>query len=42
MVICDVISRAAFSPLQIPIGVITAVLGAPIFIILLKKSQRVR
>jgi len=42
MVICDMISRTIFAPLEIPIGVITAVLGAPVFIILLKRNQRNR
>jgi iron complex transport system permease protein len=42
MVICDVFSRTLFSPLEMPIGVITAIFGAPIFIILLKRKQKVR
>lgn len=42
MIICDLFSRTLFSPLEIPIGVITAVIGAPIFIILLKSKQKVR
>ena len=42
MVICDLLSRTLFSPLEIPIGVITAVIGTPIFIILLKSKQKVR
>lgn len=42
MVICDLVSRSLFPPLEIPIGVITALLGAPIFIILLKKKQKVK
>lgn len=41
MVICDLIARTLFSPLEIPIGVITAMIGAPVFIILLKKGRRV-
>ncbi len=41
MVICDLFSRTMFSPVEIPIGVITAIIGAPIFIILLKKRKRV-
>jgi len=42
MVICDVIARSVMPPLEIPIGVITAILGAPTFIVLLKRSQRVK
>jgi len=42
MVVCDIVSRTLFAPVEIPIGVITAIIGAPIFIILLKRSQRIR
>jgi iron complex transport system permease protein len=42
MVFCDMLSRTLFAPLEIPIGVITALIGAPIFIILLKRRQSVR
>jgi len=42
MVTCDTVSRTIYPPLEIPIGVITAIIGAPVFIILLKKSQRVQ
>ncbi len=42
MITCDLISRILLSPLEIPIGVITAVIGAPVFIILLKQKQRIR
>ena len=41
MVACDIISRSVFPPLEIPIGVITAIIGAPIFIFLLKSKQKV-
>lgn len=40
MIICDLISRTIWPPLEIPIGVITAVLGAPVFILLLKKAGK--
>jgi iron complex transport system permease protein len=39
MLLCDSFARTLFSPSEIPIGVITAIVGAPIFIILLKKSE---
>lgn len=42
MIICDTIARTVMAPIEIPIGVITAILGAPIFIILLKTAKRVR
>lgn len=41
MVGCDIFSRTLFSPVEIPIGVITAIIGAPVFIILLKKGKRI-
>jgi iron complex transport system permease protein len=39
MVTCDLISRTIFSPIEIPIGVITAIIGTPVFIILLKRGK---
>jgi len=42
MIICDMFSRTLLSPLEIPIGVITAIVGAPVFIILLKKRQKIK
>ena len=42
LVLCDTVSRSLLSPVEIPIGVITSLIGAPIFIILLKRSQRVK
>ncbi|MDD5775756.1 MAG: iron ABC transporter permease [Candidatus Omnitrophica bacterium] len=41
MVACDLISRTLFSPVEIPIGVITAMIGAPLFIILLKRGKKI-
>jgi len=41
MILCDLMSRTLFSPVEIPIGVITAIIGAPVFIILLKKGKRI-
>jgi len=35
LVWCDLVARIAFTPSEIPIGVITAALGAPFFIYLL-------
>lgn len=42
MVACDILSRVIYPPLEIPIGVITAILGAPVFIILLRRSQKAK
>jgi iron complex transport system permease protein len=40
MVACDIVSRTLFAPVEIPVGVITAIVGAPVFIILSKKGKR--
>ncbi len=40
MVLCDILSRTLFAPIEIPIGVVTAVIGAPVFIILLKREKK--
>ncbi|OPA72542.1 iron ABC transporter [Campylobacter pinnipediorum subsp. caledonicus] len=37
---CDVIAKSLLSPIEIPIGVITAFFGAPFFLILAIKSRR--
>lgn len=42
LVLCDTFSRSLFPPVEIPIGVITSLIGAPIFIILLKRKQKVK
>lgn len=36
----DACARSAFSPHEIPVGVITALLGAPVFAIVLRKASR--
>jgi vitamin B12 transport system permease protein len=36
----DIIARLALASAELPIGVVTATLGAPLFIILLVKSSR--
>lgn len=40
MIICDTISRIAAAPSEIPVGVITAILGTPYFIFLLQRNKR--
>ena len=39
LVLCDTASRTLFAPTEIPVGVITAVLGGPFFIVLLKRKR---
>ena len=35
MILCDLVARIAFPPSEIPVGVITALAGAPFFVSLL-------
>lgn len=39
LVLCDTAARTIVAPTEIPVGVITALLGGPFFIILLKKKR---
>lgn len=39
LMICDYISRTIFAPSELPIGVITSLAGAPLFIYVMKKSR---
>ena len=38
LVACDLLSRVVMAPSEVPVGVVTAVVGAPIFVYLLKKN----
>lgn len=40
LVICDTICRTAMAPLELPVGVLTALLGGPFFIWLLRREKR--
>lgn len=40
LVLCDALSRNLFAPMEIPIGVVTSLFGAPFFLYLLIKSRR--
>ena len=40
LVLCDTVARTAASPVEIPVGVITSVLGAPYFILLVLSKKR--
>jgi len=41
MIIADTISRTILNPTEIPIGVITSLIGAPYFIFLLVKNKKI-
>jgi len=36
VLICDLLARTLFSPIEIPVGIIMSVLGAPFFLYLLR------
>jgi len=40
LVVADLIARTVLSPAEVPIGVITAFVGAPFFLLVLRTSQR--
>jgi iron complex transport system permease protein len=40
LILCDILARRITAPVELPIGVVTAVIGAPFFIFLLKRSRR--
>jgi len=40
MVVCDTIARNAVPPMEIPVGAITSIFGAPYFIFLLYKNKK--
>ena len=40
LVIADLLARTLLSPAEIPVGVLTALIGAPFFIYLLRRSRR--
>jgi len=40
MVLCDLISRVVLAPVELPPGIITALLGAPFFLSLLRSKAR--
>ena len=40
LAICDTIARTALSPAEIPVGVVTALLGGPFFIWMLRSKRR--
>ncbi len=42
LVLSDTLAKIVMQPVEIPVGVVTALLGGPFFLFLLKKSRRVR
>ena len=40
LILCDIIARTIISPNELPIGVITGIVGGVVFIVLLSRSQK--
>ena len=40
LIVADTVARTAFAPSEIPVGLLTALLGAPAFLYLLNRRQR--
>ena len=40
LILCDLAARTLFAPVEIPVGVITALTGGPFFLWLLVRSSR--
>ncbi len=40
LILCDLASRTVLSPAELPIGVVTAAIGAPFFAVVLRSSRR--
>lgn len=40
LVLCDLVARTALAPSEIPIGVVTAFVGGPFFVVVLRTSRR--
>jgi iron complex transport system permease protein len=41
LVVCDLLARVVLAPTEVPIGVVTAFLGAPFFLLVLRTANRV-
>jgi len=40
MILADLVARTAVSPQEIPVGAVTAILGGPFFLYLLRRERR--
>ncbi|TNJ62260.1 iron ABC transporter permease [Paenibacillus hemerocallicola] len=40
LTLCDTLARIAFSPVELPVGIVTGVIGAPFFLYLLRRKSR--
>jgi iron complex transport system permease protein len=42
LVVADTLARTVMAPRQLPVGALTAALGVPLFLILMRRSRRAR
>jgi iron complex transport system permease protein len=40
LIVCDVVARSIFSPIELPVGIVTALIGGPFFLWLLVRNTR--
>ena len=40
MAVCDMVSRTVAAPVEIPVGAVTALIGAPFFVILFLRGRK--
>ena len=40
LLLADTVARTAWAPQQLPVGVVTALLGVPLFLYLLSRAER--
>ena len=41
VMLCDTVARALFAPMEIPVGIIMSALGAPFFLLLLRRKEKI-
>jgi iron complex transport system permease protein len=40
LVLCDALARTVLAPLEIPVGVVTAIVGGPFFLVILQHRMK--
>jgi ABC-type Fe3+-siderophore transport system permease subunit len=39
LIVCDLVARTVLSPIEVPVGIVTALIGGPFFLWLLVRSS---
>jgi iron complex transport system permease protein len=39
LIACDLVARTLFSPIEVPVGIVTAIIGGPFFLWLLVRAR---